>query len=761
GAVSVAAVNGPRATVISGTAAAVEAVAAELGARGRTTRRLRVSHAFHSALMDGALDDFRRVAGSVTARPPRITVVSNLTGRPATADDLASADYWVRHLRHTVRFADGVGHLAERGVTRFLELGPDATLTALARTCLPDDTTERVCLPLQRKDRPEPATLLTAVAGAHAHGVPVDHDRLLGAPGPDARRIELPTYAFTRERYWLRPAARTGDVTGAGLTGAGHPLLGAVVRVADDDRVLLTGRLSTRAQPWLADHTVSGTVLLPGTAFVELVLRAGDEAGCGLLEELTLEAPLALPDGAGVQLQIVLGAPDGAGRRPVTVHARPDADDDTAWTRHATAVLAPATARQDGDGLTAWPPTGARPVPLDGFYAALAAQGYQYGPVFQGLRAAWREGDVWYAEVSLPEDEHRDAARYGLHPALLDAALHAQLTGTGEESAEGTEGGGVGLPFAFGGVTLHAVGATALRVRLEKRAGGSVHLRVADGTGRPVATVGSLVSRPLSGGALSTARPADGALYAVRWTAADLPEAPATDGWRLAADDPADLAPDWPALGTDGCAVAVLPLASGAGETPTGIATRALDALQRLLADDRTRDATLVVVTRGAVAAGNEDVPDVSAAAVWGLVRSAQTENPGRLVLADLDGTDASRAALAAAVASGAPQLALRNGRLLTPGLTRTASARTPAEGADGTAAWDPHGTVLITGGTGALGALVARHLVTAHGVRSLLLLSRSGPDAPGAADLAGDLTAHGATVRVEACDTADPEALE
>ncbi|MEU1702988.1 type I polyketide synthase [Streptomyces pseudogriseolus] len=738
-AVSVAAVNGPRATVLSGDTAAVEAVAAELGARGRTTRRLRVSHAFHSARMDGALEEFRRVAAGVTARPPRITVVSDLTGSPATADELASADYWVRHVRHTVRFADGVDGLVQRGVTRFLELGPDATLTALARTCLPEDTTERICLPLQRKDRPEPATLLAAVAGAHAHGVPVDHDRLLGAPAPGAPRIELPTYAFTRERYWLRPAASTGDVTGAGLAGTGHPLLGAVVRVADEDRVLLTGRLSTRAQAWLADHTVAGTVLLPGTAFVELVLRAGDEVGCGLLDELTLEAPLVLPDGHGVQLQIVLGAPDDAGRRTVTVHARPDADDDTPWTRHATAVLAPAAAARPGDTLTAWPPAGATPVPLDGFYDALADQGYQYGPVFQGLRAAWRDGDVRYAEVSLPEDEHRDAARFGLHPALLDAALHAQLTGTDEDGGQDGRGGGVGLPFAFGGVTLHAVGATTLRVRLERNAGGAVTLHVADGTGQPVATVDSLVSRPLSDGATGPARPADGALYTVRWTPADLPRTPA-------ADRPED----------HGSTPAVLTFSSEPGETPASVAARALDALRTRLADDPTGDTPVVVVTRGAVATGGEeDVPDLPAAAVWGLVRSAQTENPGRIVLADLDDTDASRAALDAAIASGAPQLALREGRLLVPSLTRAALS-----GADRPAAWDPDGTVLVTGGTGALGALVARHLVTTHGVRSLLLLSRSGPDAPGAADLTAELTAHGAAVRVEACDAADPEAL-
>ncbi len=751
-AVSVAAVNGPRATVISGDTAVVEAVAAELGARGRTTRRLRVSHAFHSARMDAVLDDFRAVAGTVTAHPPRLTVLSNLTGRPATADELASADYWVRHLRHAVRFADGVEWLAAHGVTRYLELGPDATLTAAARTCLPADTTDRVCVPLLRKDRPEAATVLAGVAAAHAHGVPVDLGSLLGSDPADPR-IALPTYAFTRDRYWLRPALTTADVTGAGLTGTGHPLLGAVVRVADDDRVLLTGRLSTRAQPWLADHTVSGAVLLPGTAFVELVLRAGDEVGCRHLDDLTLQAPLVLADDTGVQLQIALGTPDPAGRRPVTVYARPDADDDSPWTRHAAGLLAPAPAEPES-GPTAWPPAGARPVPLDGFYPALAAQGYQYGPVFQGLRAAWRSGDTWYAEIALPEDQHRDAARYGLHPALLDAALHTQLAGDGTDG--GGETGGVGLPFAFSGVSLHAVGATELRVRLDRGPSGTVRLTLADGAGEPVATVGSLVTRRVPHGALHAARPADGALYAVRWTGAEPGDAPDTDGWRLAGQDPAGgLVPAWPALGGDdtSCTAAVLPCASRPAETPAELAGRTLTDLQSLLADPRTEDAPLVVVTREAVSADGEDVTDLPAAAVWGLVRAAQTENPGRLVLADVDGSDASRAALAAAVAGGAAQLVLREGRLLTPALTR-------APAVDRAPAWDPDGTALITGGTGALGALVARHLVTTHGVRSLLLLSRRGADAPGAEDLTAELTAHGAVVRVEACDAADPEAL-
>ncbi|MDO0924395.1 SDR family NAD(P)-dependent oxidoreductase [Streptomyces sp. TG1A-8] len=763
GAVTVAAVNGPRATVVSGDAAAVEAVAAELGRRGHATRRLRVAHAFHSARMDAVLDDFRAVVRSATAHRPRLTVVSDLTGRPATADDLASPDYWARHLREAVRFADGVTWLAEHGVSRFLELGPDATLTALARTCLPEDTTQRVCLPLLRKDRPEPVAVLTGVAGAYAHGAATDVEALLGR-GATAH-VELPTYAFQHERYWLRPATTAGDPRGAGLTGADHPLLSAVVRVADDDRILLTGRLSTRTQAWLADHAVHGTVLLPGTAFVELALRAGQEAGCDLLEELTLEAPLVLPGSGGVQLQLGIGAPDATGRRTLTAHARPDGDDDAPWTRHATAVLTRAAAGSPAD-LTAWPPPHADAVPLEGFYAALAARGYQYGPAFQGLRAVWRQGDAWYAEVVLPEDQHRDAARFGLHPALLDAALHAQLAGVTGDGGEG----GAGLPFSFGGVTLHAVGASELRVRMEPSAstGGGVALRVADGTGRPVATVDALVSRAVPAGALTTAPAADGALYAVRWSPAAAgpddrspggdPAGPGAEGWFLGGGDPTGLLPAWPRLGAaDGAAAptaVLLPCACAPGEDATAVATRALDAVRALLADERVGAAPLVVVTRGAVAAGDgEDVADLAAAAVWGLVRSAQTENPGRLVLVDLDGTGASLAALPAAVASGATQLALRDGRVLTPGL-----AEVPA--GDGGAPWDADGTVLITGGTGALGALVARHLVARHGIRSLVLASRRGPDAPGAGDLAADLSAHGADVRIAACDTADPEAL-
>ncbi|MEU6541152.1 type I polyketide synthase [Streptomyces sp. NPDC047000] len=775
-AVGIAAVNGPASTVLSGDETAVEEVAEQLRARGRRTRRLDVSHAFHSARMDAALDAFRAVAESVTWHEPRLTVVSNLTGRPATPAELRSPDYWVRHLRQPVRFADGVSWLAGHGVSRFLEIGPDTTLTALARTCLPDDTTERVCLAALRKDRPEARTLLTAVAGLFAHGAPVDWQRLTGPAPAGQTRVELPTYAFQRGTYWLRMSARAaGDLTAAGLGSTGHPLLSAVVRVADEDRVLLTGLLSTRTQPWLADHTVSGAILLPGTAFAELALHAGDTAGCDLLEELTLEAPLVLPEKGAVQLQLVVGAPDSTGRRTLTVHGRPETSDGTGgtagidgeWTRHASAVLADGAPGEPSSDLAAWPPPGATAVPLDGFYDALAATGYQYGPVFQGLKAAWRAGGAWYAEVALPEDQHKEAARYGLHPALLDAALHAQLAGPAEGGGSGP-GTGVGLPFSWSGVRLHAVGAARLRVRIEPSGASGVTLSLADFEGRPVASVGTLVSRPVSPDALRGAVPQGaGALHRVTWNPVESGGTSAAGRWYVAGDtdgrpgidgrpDPdARLDTAWPRVAgpgelPEGEAVDAVLLPVPAGELDT-VAVHVLETVRTWLA----ADAPLVVLTAGAVAVRDgEDVPDPAAAAAWGLVRSAQTENPGRLVLLDTGTEPLTAPVLAAALATGETQLALREGRLLIPRLTRLNPP--PA----GDSPWDPEGTVLITGGTGFLGALVARHLVTRHGVRGLVLASRRGPAAPGADALVAELGALGAEATVAACDTADPEAL-
>ncbi|MGW7194494.1 acyltransferase domain-containing protein, partial [Streptomyces sp. NPDC054838] len=392
--VGIAAVNGPDSVVVSGVEAAVLAVGEHFTAAGRKTSRLSVSHAFHSALMDPMLDGFRALAARLTYAEPRVVAVSTVTGRPGA--QWQSPEYWVGQVREAVRFTDAVAALGELGVTRFLEIGPDGILTGLAQQGV--DSERAVLVPALRKNRPEPETLIAALSLLHVDGVRVDWEAFYAGTG--ARRVDLPTYPFQRNRYWLDAVRPAGHAPAAGLSAPQHPLLGAVVSLADSGGVVLTGRLAVAAEPWLADHVVRDAILFPGAGFVELAVRAGDHAGCGSLEELALHAPLVLPEGGAVAVQIVVGAADESGRRPVGVYARQEGVPGTAaepeWTLHAEGVLAEG-AQAPAFDLTEWPPPGAAPLPLDGAYETLRERGLAYGPAFQGLAAAWRLGDALYA----------------------------------------------------------------------------------------------------------------------------------------------------------------------------------------------------------------------------------------------------------------------------------------------------------------------------------------------------------------------------
>ncbi|MGW8781590.1 type I polyketide synthase [Streptomyces sp. NPDC055796] len=741
--VGIAAINSPRSIVVSGEEEAVDAIAAVFTGLGRKTTRLRVSHAFHSPLMDPVLAEFHLVAENVTYHQPKIPVVSGVHGE--ISEDWGTPDYWTRHLREAVRFSDTVQHLHGLGVTRFVELGPDAVLTALTRTTLDGESApgqDLVIEPVLRKNRPESRTLLSALAQLHASGSRIDWQTYYA--GTAARRVDLPTYAFQRRRFWILDGQGGGDATSLGLSTVDHPLLGAVISAPETDGIVLTGRLAVSAQPWLADHKVGETVLFPGTGFIELAVQAGDRIGCPAVDELTLEAPLVLPQHGGVAVRVSVGAPDEAGRRPVTFFSRGE-DEDLPWIRHAVGTLSAAAAEPVRPfDATAWPPAGAEPVDLDGFYADVAEAGLAYGPVFQGMRAAWRSGEDVYAEVALPDGVEPDG--YGLHPALLDAALHPV-------ALSGVTGGEAALPFALSGVSLSAEGATGLRVRVSARGEGSVAVDLADASGVPVASLASLMLRPLAADQLA----AEGrsvvrdALFRIDWQAQQqtLTQPAAADGRSVA---------PWQSIGEGTVADTVVwdaPAGTDAAAVHTAVG-RALEVLQSWLAEERFEGSTLVVRTRGAVAVADETVADLAGAAVWGLVKTAQSENPGRVVLLDTDAADASDLADAAlAVASGEPQVALRSATVHAPRLVRAAEA----EAAERTE-FAAGGTVLITGGTGMLGRLFARHLITERGVRRLLLTSRRGPAAEGAAELVAELAALGAEAEIAACDTSDREAL-
>ncbi|MEV6669547.1 type I polyketide synthase [Streptomyces sp. NPDC051162] len=733
--VAIAAVNGPRSVVVSGEEEAVSAVAARFTGRGRRTTRLRAGHAFHSPLMEPMLAEFGRIASRMTYGEPGIPVISTLTGRRAEGDDLRSAAYWVRHARETVRFGDAVQQLVnDERVTAFAELGPDAQLTAAAMAGVAGEREGLLFTATTRAGAPEAETVLAALGPLHVHGLPVDWTRVYAGSG--ARRLDLPTYPFQRQRHWLE------ETTAPAPSGTEHPLLTATTTVPGTERLLCTGHLSTAAQPWLRDHVIAGQPLVPAAAFAELVLHAGDASGLEFVEDFALLAPLPLSGtGDRVQVQVVLGEPDASGRRTADIHSRPrESGSLGTWTHHATGRLGPATGQGDHvSGTSEWPPPGAVPMDLTGAYERLADAGYAYGPAFRGVTGVWRgPREEVFAEVRLPGAAGPDAGRYGLHPALLDAAWHAVLL------AEPTAGP-ARMPFAWRGMRLYAVGATALRVRIRTTGPDTVAVDLADPAGRPVARVDSLTTRavPESLGAMEEST-ASG-LYGLRWVGV-----PADgDGPLLSVAEPDDLGlrsvlPGPPA-GTGSALISLSCLSSGAGpvaDTHT-LTARALAVLRTHLSAPAAPGSRLVVVTRGATTA----VPDLPAAALWGLVRSAQAEYPGRLTLVDTDGRPDSLRLLRAAVATGEPQLSLVEGTVRVP---RLVGADTPQGGSP------VEGTVLVTGGTGALGGLLARHLVTRHEVRHLVLVSRHGLSSPAARRLREELEESGARVDVIACDAAD-----
>ncbi|MEV6619188.1 SDR family NAD(P)-dependent oxidoreductase, partial [Streptomyces sp. NPDC051051] len=695
------------------------------------------SHAFHSPHMDDILDEFRQVAATLTYDKPRIPLVSTLTGRLATTDELTTPRYWTDQIRGTVRFTHALTTLREAGAGVFVEIGPDAVLTALTRDTLEDTT----ALPLLRRDHDETHALITGVAQAFTAGVPVDWSACLGprttTPTP------LPTYAFQRERHWMeRKDAAPGDEARGG-SSLGHPLLTAKVEPAGGEGVLFSGRVSVETHPWLEAYAVLDTPVLPTAALVDLVVRAGDEVGLGTLDTLTVHTPLVLSALTSTEIQLAVAGPDDSGLRAFTLYARP-ADEGAHWITCADGGLAVAAAQP------------VRPV-----------------------------GDGSGTEVALADELLPDAVRYGLHPELLEAALRAAEEA---DAVAPARPGSVLVPAEWHDVRLHASGATVVRVQWQAVDGRTLAVRLTDAAGEPVLTVGRLVFQDVPYDRFTAAGRAALPLYRTEWGAAELPAAEAPLRW-------ADLGPD----DGDGTGITYATLSEAAEAIAAGAPVDALrmwahdgsgtdvvDALHRrtrdalslvqgYLAEERLGNVPLVVVTRGAVAVGAEEVADLAGAGVRGLLRSAQAEAPGRIFLLDLErSADGGGepleldALLSAVVAADEPEAAVRNAGIRVPRLRRvgptaadpSSSARTDAASSRPGFGRSPEGTVLVTGGTGALGALVARRLVAEHGVRHLLLIGREGAAAPGAEALVEELTGAGATVTVTACDAGDRAAL-
>ncbi|MFC4537117.1 SDR family NAD(P)-dependent oxidoreductase, partial [Sphaerisporangium dianthi] len=774
---SIAAVNGARSVVVSGEDQALEELLAHCAEHDIQARRIAVDYASHSAQIETLRDELLAAVAGISPQRARIPLYSTVTGTVLSGEQL-DADYWYRNLRHTVLLHETVERLDADGFGFLVECSPHPVLATGLRETLEARGSTAAVLGTLRRDQGGLDRFLASAAEACVRGL--DPHWAAALPEDHAVPAGLPTYPFQRDRYWLDPGrTMTADVTSAGLASTRHPVLSAAVRLAESGTTVFTGRLSPAAHPWLADHTIAGIAVLPGTAVVELALWAGDLLGCDQVDELILRTPLVIPATDAVLLQLTVAEPDEVGVRELRLHACVEnAAEDGTWILHATGSLSGPGAPRTGD-LSAWPPAGATEVDVQDLYERMAEAGVEFGPAFQGVRAAWRRAGEVCAEVELPSAQQDDADRYAVHPALLDSALHAiglcDFLGDAVTALR---------PFSYTGIRVYAAGATTLRVRLSDAGDGRVRLVVADGTGAPVAEVDSLVLRPVSTEQVRAgAATHHGSLFRVDWRPVEATAAPEPGYW-VTVGEPR---PEWHRMVTaaDGGETAryadieALAEAIDAGSpvpdvvfaagtcagAPAGLAERARAAVDRVLAlartwsaDERFAAARLVVVTSGAVAVEPDDrVPDPAGGAVWGLVRSAQSEHPGRFALLDVAGDAVSPRLLRLAVGSGEPQLAVRSGRVLVPRLARVPSTSGTTDPAP---VFDRMGTVLVTGATGGLGALLARHLVSEHGARNLLLVSRSGAEAAGATRLQAELLELGTDVTLAACDLADRVAV-
>ncbi|WP_167532645.1 SDR family NAD(P)-dependent oxidoreductase [Streptomyces alboniger] len=697
----------------------------------------------HSRLAKKAAGSGAVAVKNLSFREPALTVVSSLTGRAMRDHEFTDPEHWARQAVETFRFEDGVRCLSELGCSRLVEVGPSGDLTARVADHFAGQGAP-TAVAAQRDKEPEAAALVGALARLHAVGADVDWAGVFADRG--ARRIPLPTYAFQRRRYWIDVPQRTA-ARPAGITDLDHPVLAAATEIPAPEGVMFTGRLSHATLPWLADHQVAGRTLLPGTALLEAVVSAARVTGADTVEELVHEEILDVPDGAEFDLRVFLAAADADGRSAVTVHARRADTEEPAWFRCAHGTVARLGSQLGAEPRRALPAAAA---PLDlaphELYRTLAERGLAYGPAFLGVGAMWSAGPEIVADVALPGVVR--PATHALHPVLLDAALHPL-------AAQGGAGPGL-LAHIWRDVRVRAAAGAAARARVHLTPASPevVSAELTDPDGRPLASIGSLVLRPVPAADASpfgAPEPEAESLWVPYWT--PVPE-PAGVGART----------PWTGLAETFAAggahprTTVLRCPTDRAATPAAVRELVLEVLgaaQGFLADEQGQDSRLVVVTRGAVAVGDEQEAGIRPAhrAVWGLIRSAQAEHPGRFVLIDEDGTAPCREAFAAALACGESQLALREGSAYRPALRSAADAPVPG------GSWDPTRAVLITGGLGWLGRITARHLVEQHGVRQLVLMGRGAPG-PDAERVIADLRDLGAKVRTVACDAADREAL-
>jgi pimaricinolide synthase PimS1 len=686
--VVIAAVNSPSAVVISGAPAGVEAFVAECDEEGIFARLLPVDYASHSRQVDVIQDRLIEALGGIVHEAPTVRFWSSLTGTELDPI-LFGSDYWFRSLRAPVQFYPAVSDLLRSGISTFIEVSSHPVLTSAIGEAVEAAGLEKSVLVTGSLCRDDAGLgrLLTAVADVEVAGGTIDWSTVFAGTG--RKNTVLPTYAFQRRRYWLAPPS-------------------------DGSRQVLRHTVSISRWRWLQDHVVDDEVLLPGSVFVEMALGAVRAAAFPALREMTLQAPLVLDD-RPVDVEVRIEPVHSSGCRALSIHSRVSGASTDAWRLHATGELG-AVEHRPAAPRVCWPPNAQR-VDVDEAYRRLQEAGYRYGPAFRSVTAIWTDSTSVYAEVELAGEISDMADDFVVHPVLLDAALQLVLLTSDIEHR-----GEVTVPFAFNDIEITSKSLQRIRVCMTRSGSGMPSLAIADQNGMPIGSIGEVVMRPLAGEPV-TAKAA-GCIYRVRWT-------PTTAGRK---DTGGALRVHTCAAGSDPAAVRRI----------TGEVLRVLQHwLRRHTDEDR-----LAVVTTGAIAMPDEDVTNLAGAAVWGLVRAAQSEHPGRLVLVDTD-----HSLSIDDIGEEQTQLVIRNGSSYEADMVaveETAAAALDLRGA----------TVLITGGTGMAGSLIAKHVSAAYSPARIVMLSRRGPQAPGAPELVGDLSGSYVQARVIACDVSQRDEI-
>jgi len=521
GRVTLGAVNGPENIVISGEGAAVQEILASLAAEGIKSRPLTVSHAFHSPLMLPIVDEFEQMAASIRMSPPRITLISNNSARPAGAE-ITRSGYWREHILQPVRFSESIAALREMDCNTYVEIGPNPTLLSMAQRCLPDEAGSLAWLPSLRKGRSDWDTLLTSLGELFARGAEINWNALQ-ADYPAGRRIALPTYPFQRDRYWVEPEEPTASPT------APSSHLNGPVRIPPGGDLGFSLALNSTTPAYVRDHRIFNTVIFPGSGYLDLIVEAAQALGyaaCRITDFEIFEA-LVLPEEQQFSVQIVL-RPQENGQASFEVFSLEESAGGSLqtageWKKRAAGTLAPETDPEEINAdLTGLQSRYAIQVDAAEYYQRLAVIGLEYGERFRGLEGLWREQRSGSAlgKVALPAAVAREAKDFTIHPGVLDACFQIIGAALPQQSVDEN----IYMPVRVDEFRVYRRPGQIVYCHIQMRPGGSDELLTADLTlmdehGKVWAEINGLRARRASQQALQnlTSARLEQWLYHIEW----------------------------------------------------------------------------------------------------------------------------------------------------------------------------------------------------------------------------------------------------